>query len=127
MNCFGEGEEPIVVARGGFSGVFPESSALANEVAVSNGLPNTVLYCNLQLTKDGLAICLSDILLENSTNIEQVFPKSRKTYEINGKVYKGWFSVDFMSDILFTKVACKFVHSIQFNSNKTKQNKTKQS
>ncbi|XP_023518193.1 glycerophosphodiester phosphodiesterase GDPDL6-like isoform X1 [Cucurbita pepo subsp. pepo] len=99
------GEEPIVVARGGFSGVFPESSALANEVAVSNGLPNTVLYCNLQLTKDGLAICLSDILLENSTNIEQVFPKSRKTYEINGKVYKGWFSVDFMSDILFTKVA----------------------
>ncbi|KAG6603997.1 Glycerophosphodiester phosphodiesterase GDPDL6, partial [Cucurbita argyrosperma subsp. sororia] len=99
------GEEPIVIARGGLSGVFPESSPFANQMALASGLHNkTVLYCNLQLTKDGIGLCLTDLRLQNSTNIEDIFPQPHKHYNVNGKIINGLFSVDFMSEDLFNRV-----------------------
>lgn len=103
------GEEPLVIARGGLSGVFPESSPFANQMALVSGLHNTVLYCNLQLTKDAVGICLTDLRLQNSTNIEDVFPGEHKSYNVNGKIIKGWFSVDYMSRTLFNKLFSMFI------------------
>ncbi|XP_038881366.1 glycerophosphodiester phosphodiesterase GDPDL6-like [Benincasa hispida] len=99
-----KGEPPLVIARGGLSGVFPESSPFANQMALVAGLRNTALYCNLQLTKDGVGICLTDLRLQNSTNIEDVFPRQHKSYIVNGKKIKGWFSVDYLSKDLFNRV-----------------------
>ncbi|KAG6673477.1 hypothetical protein I3842_16G114300 [Carya illinoinensis] len=99
------GERPLVIARGGFSGLFPESSSFANQMAQTLSLPDTVLFCNLQLTKDGIGICLSDIRLDNSTNIATVYPKGQKTYDVNGKQVDGWFAVDYTIDQLFNNVS----------------------
>ncbi|CAL9196333.1 unnamed protein product [Musa hybrid cultivar] len=99
------GEAPVVVARGGFSGIFPESSQYAYQIAESTSLKNVVLLCDLQLTKDGGGICQSDLRLDNSTTISSVFPKGQKTYSVNGQPLTGWFSVDFTSDQIYNNVS----------------------
>lgn len=85
----------MVVARGGFSGIFPDSSLNAFFVAVQTSLPNVHIWCDVQLTKDGRGICFPDIRLENASNIDAVYPKGRNTYMVNGVSTTGWFSVDF--------------------------------
>ncbi|CAL9075451.1 unnamed protein product [Musa textilis] len=99
------GEAPVVVARGGFSGIFPDSSQYAYQIAQSTSLKNVVLLCDLQLTKDGGGICQSDLRLDNSTTISSVFPKGQKTYSVNGQPLTGWFSVDFTSDQIYNNVS----------------------
>ncbi|CAA7032372.1 unnamed protein product [Microthlaspi erraticum] len=99
------GQEPAVVARGGFSGLFPESSASANDLALSTSSPGLTMLCNLQLTKDGVGICLSDIRLDNATTIATLFPKAQKTYKVNGQDLKGWFSLDYSADTIFSNVS----------------------
>ncbi|KAF8093829.1 hypothetical protein N665_0377s0039 [Sinapis alba] len=99
------GQEPAVVARGGFSGLFPESSASANDLAISTSSPGLTMLCNLQMTKDGVGICLSDIRLDNSTTISTLFPKAQKTYKVNGQDLKGWFALDYSADTIFSNVS----------------------
>ncbi|KAL6544526.1 hypothetical protein OROMI_023388 [Orobanche minor] len=89
------GKEPLVIARGGFSGLFPDSSRMAYTWAVQTGLPDLLLWCDVQLTKDGVGICAPDIMLQNSSNIDTVYPDSRTSYVVNGVPMQGWFSVDF--------------------------------
>ncbi|KAH6795804.1 hypothetical protein C2S51_036790 [Perilla frutescens var. frutescens] len=89
------GNAPLVVARGGFSGLFPDSSLNAYGFAVQIGLPNLHVWCDVQLTKDGRGICFPDIRLENASDIDLAFPKGRSTYIVNGVSTQGWFSVDF--------------------------------
>ncbi|KAK1288776.1 putative glycerophosphoryl diester phosphodiesterase 2 [Acorus calamus] len=96
---------PIVIARGGFSGLFPDSSQFAYQFAVSTSLLDVVLFCDLQLTKDGTGICRSDLRLDNSTNIATVYPRQQKSYAVNGETIRGWFSIDFTADQLFTNVS----------------------
>ncbi|WCJ29874.1 Glycerophosphodiester phosphodiesterase GDPDL6 [Euphorbia peplus] len=98
------GVAPVVVARGGYSGVFPESSQFANELVKTSSVGNTVLLCNLQLTKDEVGICQPDVKIDNSTNINMIFPKEEKTYKVNGRDVTGWFSIDFTSDQLLENV-----------------------
>ncbi|CAH8366075.1 unnamed protein product [Eruca vesicaria subsp. sativa] len=99
------GKEPAVVARGGLSGLFPESSAPANDLAVSSSSPGLTVMCNLQMTKDGAGICLSDIRLDNATTISTLFPKGQKTYKVNGQNLKGWFALDYLADTIFSNVS----------------------
>ncbi|XP_047950159.1 glycerophosphodiester phosphodiesterase GDPDL4-like [Salvia hispanica] len=89
------GNQPLVIARGGFSGILPDSSLNAYGFAVQTGLPDTIVWCDLQLTKDGVGICFPDIKLDNASDIDIVYPKGRKTYLVNGVSTQGWFSVDF--------------------------------
>ncbi|KAK9275627.1 hypothetical protein L1049_022894 [Liquidambar formosana] len=98
------GDQPLVIARGGFSGLFPESSQFANQIADSTSLSGWVLFCNLQLSKDGLGICQTGSTLDNSTNIALVFPKAQKTYNVNGEDVSGWFTLDYTSDQLYSNV-----------------------
>lgn len=102
-----KGGEPIPIARGGFSGVFPESSQFANKMALTIGLPTTVLLCNLQLTKDNVGICLTDITLENSTTVSNVFPKGKKTHKVNGQDKDSWFVLDYSMDVIFNNLSRK--------------------
>ncbi|XP_073140296.1 glycerophosphodiester phosphodiesterase GDPDL3-like [Henckelia pumila] len=95
-----KGDQPLVIARGGFSGIFPDSSYLAYALAVQIGLPNLHVWCDLQLTKDGFGICFPDIMLQNASDVGDVYPKRGNTYTVNGNPLKGWFSVDFSLDEL---------------------------
>ncbi|XP_009120321.1 glycerophosphodiester phosphodiesterase GDPDL7 [Brassica rapa] len=99
------GQEPGVVARGGISGLFPESCALANDLAISSSSPGLTILCNLQMTNDGAGICLPDIRLDNATTISTLFPKGQKTYKVNGQDLKGWFALDYSADTIFSNVS----------------------
>ncbi|KAJ8768245.1 hypothetical protein K2173_021185 [Erythroxylum novogranatense] len=99
------GQAPSVVARGGFSGLFPESSDFANHIALQTSLPDLILLCNLQLTKDGVGICQPEVTLGNTTNIEAVYPNQTKTYKVNGNDVTGYFAFDYTADQLLPNVS----------------------
>lgn len=94
------GDVPAIIARGGFSGLFPDSSPLAYDFALLAGSPDTALWCDVQLSKDGIGFCLPDVKLDNCTTISFVFPDDKKDYLVNGVSTSGWFSVDYDSTIL---------------------------
>ncbi|WZY76239.1 hypothetical protein YC2023_022623 [Brassica napus] len=89
------GDAPLVIARGGFSGLFPDSSSVAYKFAKQTSVAGTVLWCDVQLTKDGHGICFPDLKLNNASNIGDVFPNRQKSYPVNGVTTQGWFTIDF--------------------------------
>ncbi|KAJ4963439.1 hypothetical protein NE237_023378 [Protea cynaroides] len=95
------GNTPVVIARGGFTGIFPDSSPYAFQFALSTSLSDVTLFCDLQLTRDGQGICQTDLRLDNTTNIALNFPNGGKTYNVNGQNVTGWFALDFTSKQLF--------------------------
>nr|XP_027071624.1 glycerophosphodiester phosphodiesterase GDPDL7-like [Coffea arabica] len=102
------GGEPVVVARGGFSGIAPESSLPAYSTAQQTSLASTILLCDLQLTKDAQGFCQSSLNLQNATTIATAFPDLKpRTYNINGKNVEGFYGVDFLADDLLKNVFCK--------------------
>ncbi|KAJ8754907.1 hypothetical protein K2173_015419 [Erythroxylum novogranatense] len=94
------GNRPAIIARGGFSGILPHSSDVAYRLAQLVSDPDVILYCDVQLTRDFAGICTSDLLLENSTDIGQIYKNRSSSYDVNGVRTKGYFPVDFtMSDL----------------------------
>ncbi|XP_078163656.1 glycerophosphodiester phosphodiesterase GDPDL3-like [Carex rostrata] len=95
------GKAPIVIARGGFSGTFPDSSYSAYAFVLAASSADTTLWCDVHLSKDGVPICVPSITLDNCTSIAYVYPKGKKKYDVNGVSKTGWFAVDFNSSDLF--------------------------
>ncbi|KAL3508420.1 hypothetical protein ACH5RR_027821 [Cinchona calisaya] len=89
------GDAPIVVARGGFSGLFPDSSINAYILTIQTSLPDVVLWCDVQLTKDEAGICFPDLKLDNASDVSNLFTNRQSTYLVNGVPTKGWFSIDY--------------------------------
>ncbi|CAL9072597.1 unnamed protein product [Musa textilis] len=71
------GDTPLVIAKGGFSGLFPDSSSFSYKFSYVAGSPDTISWCDVRLTKDGNGICLPDIVLDNCTNIKLVYPEGK--------------------------------------------------
>nr|DAD17745.1 TPA_asm: hypothetical protein HUJ06_019208 [Nelumbo nucifera] len=91
------GNAPLVIAKGGFSGIFPDSSIDAYESTLLL-LSNVILWCDVQLTKDGAGICFPYLNLDNSSDITFYIPndsKNNRIYYVNGQPMQGHFSVDF--------------------------------
>ncbi|XP_022981394.1 glycerophosphodiester phosphodiesterase GDPDL3-like [Cucurbita maxima] len=92
------GNPPFVVARGGFSGIFPDSSGIAYNFTLMVSVPDVILWCDVQLTKDEVGICLPDLRLNNATDGANVLAKNRSSvYVVNGVHTEGLFTVDFNS------------------------------
>ncbi|CAD5190909.1 glycerophosphodiester phosphodiesterase GDPDL3-like [Musa acuminata AAA Group] len=89
------GGTPLVIAKGGFSGLFPDSSSFSYKFSYVAGSPDTISWCDVRLTKDGNGVCLPDIVLDNCTNIKLVYPEGKMNYIVNGVPTSGWFSVDY--------------------------------
>ncbi|WVY90900.1 hypothetical protein V8G54_036414 [Vigna mungo] len=109
-SCFAGGP-PLVVARGGFSGIFPDSSDSAYNLAVITCGPDVYVWCDVQLTKDGVGICLPDINLLNSTYIAFSYPNQTKTYLVNGVATDGYFSLDYTMKQLSSVALTQGVYS----------------
>ncbi|KAK4348180.1 hypothetical protein RND71_034519 [Anisodus tanguticus] len=98
------GDEPVVVANGGFSGLYPPQSELAFSQAIVFGKGGIVLLCDLHVSRDGQGFCLSQLNLHNTTNASDAFPNRKKTYIVNGKELQGWFALDFTSNEMLSKL-----------------------
>ncbi|XP_057949040.1 glycerophosphodiester phosphodiesterase GDPDL4 [Malania oleifera] len=90
-----DGDAPSVIANGGFSGLLPHSSYAAFSLALMTSLPNVLLWCDVQLTKDAVGICFPNLRLENGSSVADVFKNRSQEYLVNGDLMKGWFAVDF--------------------------------
>lgn len=101
------GKTPLVIARGGLSGLFPDQTLPAYVAAINNSLYEAVMFCDLQLSKDGVGICRSDLRLDNSTNIDLLFPNQGNSYVVNGKNISGYFSIDYTADIFLNNISAK--------------------
>ncbi|CAI0437388.1 unnamed protein product, partial [Linum tenue] len=105
------GNSPIVVARGGFSGLVPDSSNAAYQLTLLTSAPDVVFWCDLQLGQDAFGFCLPDVTLGNSTDISQLYPGRQSTYTVNGVRQTGWFSLDFNTTSLSTVSLTQGVYS----------------
>jgi glycerophosphoryl diester phosphodiesterase len=81
--------KPTNIAHRGASADAPEHTLLAYELALKYGAD--FVEPDLQLTKDGILVCLHDITLERTTNVASVFPERAK--ELKGK--KSWPVAEF--------------------------------
>ncbi|XP_058194520.1 glycerophosphodiester phosphodiesterase GDPDL1-like [Rhododendron vialii] len=95
------GNAPLVIAHGGFSRLFPDSSEAAYQIIGQVSLANVIFWCDVQLTKDAAGVCAPNLNLANNTDISSIFPNQSNTYSVNGVSIQGWFSVD------FTQGTCK--------------------
>ena len=78
--------DKIVIAHRGASGYLPEHTLPS--YALAHGMGADYIEPDLVLTRDGHLICLHDIYLQATTNVEQVFPgRSRE----DGR----WYAADF--------------------------------
>ncbi|GAB2279835.1 hypothetical protein Dimus_014474 [Dionaea muscipula] len=89
-----DGSAPLVVARGGFSGLFPDSSEYAYATALQFSVSNVILWCDVQLTKDEYGVCFPGLTLDNNSDITQAPNLKQNTYNVDGAPVSGHFFID---------------------------------
>jgi glycerophosphoryl diester phosphodiesterase len=87
------GKQKELVAHRGASAYAPEHTLEAYRLAIEQGAD--YVEQDLQVSKDGVLVCLHDRTLERTTNVEEVFPKRFRMVTVSGKERKVWFVVDF--------------------------------
>jgi glycerophosphoryl diester phosphodiesterase len=87
--------KPLLIAHRGASGYAPEHTFEAYRIAMEQGAD--FVEQDLQVTKDGVLICLHDPDLGRTTNVAEVFPGREmvRDAEETGKPRRGWYAVDF--------------------------------
>ena len=88
-------KKPLLIAHRGASGYAPEHTLAGYELAIAQGAD--FVEQDLQVTKDGVLICLHDPDLERTTNAAEVFP-GRATLRDpleTGTPKRGWYAIDF--------------------------------
>ena len=88
-------KKPLLVAHRGASGYAPEHTLAAYKLAIEQGAD--FVEQDLQVTKDGVLICLHDPDLERTTNVAEAFPDRATLRDplATGTPKKGWYAVDF--------------------------------
>lgn len=83
------------VAHRGANGEFPEETTAAYLRAIEEGAD--FIETDILASKDGHLICFHDVTLENTTDVanRKEFAYRKRTEEVQGTVYTGWFVVDF--------------------------------
>jgi glycerophosphoryl diester phosphodiesterase len=99
-NCGGLVEQetrskPLLIAHRGASGYAPEHTLAAYRLAIEQGAD--FVEQDIQVTKDGVLVCLHDADLARTTNVAQLFPSraSERDVEGTGRGRRGWYVVDF--------------------------------
>jgi glycerophosphoryl diester phosphodiesterase len=82
-----------LVAHRGASAYAPEHTLESYRLALAQGAD--FVEQDLQITRDGVLVCLHDLTLERTTNVEEVFPKRYRQEELQGATTKRWYVSDF--------------------------------
>ena len=80
----------VLVAHRGASAYAPEHTAAAYRLAIEQGAD--FVEQDLQISKDGVLVCLHDLTLERTTNVRTVFPDRAAIDEAGRQV---WYVSDF--------------------------------
>ncbi len=88
-------KKPLLVAHRGASANAPEHTLFAYGQAIVQGAD--FVEQDLQITKDGVLVCLHDPELSRTTNVKEVFPDRATMRDTTGEgtPKKGWYVVDF--------------------------------
>ncbi|HKQ72295.1 MAG TPA: glycerophosphodiester phosphodiesterase family protein [Blastocatellia bacterium] len=95
---FAQPGKKVLVAHRGASAYAPEHTIEAYRLAIEQGAD--FVEQDLQITKDGVLICLHDLTLERTTNVEEIFP-GRYRVDVSddqptgSKPEKHWYVSDF--------------------------------
>lgn len=84
---------PVNIAHRGASAYAPEHTLPAYSLAIEMGAD--YVEQDLQLTRDGVLICMHDTTLERTTNVEEVFPDRATEVERRGERHQVWRVADF--------------------------------
>ncbi|MBK1987218.1 esterase-like activity of phytase family protein [Sphaerospermopsis aphanizomenoides BCCUSP55] len=88
------GEAPIVIGHRGASGELPEHTLGAYKLAIERGAD--FIEPDLVSTKDGVLIARHEPMLDNTTNVAEVFGEDRKsTKMLDGEEVTAYFASDF--------------------------------
>lgn len=88
----------ILIAHRGASAYAPEHTLASYRLAIEQHAD--FVEQDLQITKDGVLVCMHDVTLERTTNAEEVFP-DRFAFDFSedaasgGQAAKHWFVADF--------------------------------
>src|SRR5260221_6629111 len=82
-----------VIAHRGASAYAPENTFASFDLAVAQEAG--CIEHDLQVTKDGVLVCLHDRTLERTTNVRDVFPQRGVDLHEGGEIVRHWFVHDF--------------------------------
>jgi glycerophosphoryl diester phosphodiesterase len=82
-----------VIAHRGASAYAPENTMPSFELAVSQQAG--CVEHDVQITKDGVPVCLHDATLERTTNVKEVFPDRGRHVQEGNRTFQRWFVYDF--------------------------------
>ena len=83
----------FAVAHRGASAYAPEHTLDAYRLALEQRAE--YVEQDLGLTRDGVLVCLHDLSLERTTNVEEVFPDRATIEQVGGKTVRRWYVDDF--------------------------------
>ncbi len=87
--CLAQYTKKTLIAHRGASAYAPENTLEAYKLAMQQGA--TFVEQDLQVSKDGVLVCLHDLTLERTTNVATIFPDR---FTLEGSV-KHWYVSDF--------------------------------
>ena len=88
------GQEPIVIGHRGASGLLPEHTLEAYRVAIAQGAD--FIEPDIVTTSDGVLIARHEPILDDTTNVAEVFgPERMSTKILDGEEITAYFAEDF--------------------------------
>ncbi len=96
--AFAQSSKKILVAHRGASAYAPEHTIASYKLAIEQKAD--FVEQDLQITKDGILVCMHDLTLERTTNVEDVFPTRFKQdvsddQQPGAQTAKHWYVSDF--------------------------------
>ena len=92
MTVFAPYNKKTLIAHRGASGYAPEHTLEAYRLAIEQGAH--YIEQDLQMSKEGVLVCLHDLSLERTTNVQEIFPDRYRDVQIGGVTERHWFVAD---------------------------------
>lgn len=107
------GKPPLVIGHRGASGLRPEHTLAAYQLAIDQGAD--FIEPDLVLTKDGVLVARHEPMLDNTTDVASKFPSRRTTRMLDGVPTTAFFASD------FTLAEIKTLRAVQPNAGRPQQ------